>query len=173
MSHQQQREFLLKIRSIFPDKFNNCNVLDIGSLDINGNNRYLFKNYTYTGIDIGPGKNVDIVCRGHEFTTSELFDIVISTECFEHDEFYHLTIPNAAMLTKPNGMLLFTCATSGRLEHGTSINHPESSPYTHYYYKNLTEFDIRNCLDLDRLFSQYAFETNDESNDLYFFGIKR
>jgi hypothetical protein len=42
-------------------------VLDVGSLDINGNNRYLFDNCEYTGLDIGEGPNVDIVMPIHEY----------------------------------------------------------------------------------------------------------
>lgn len=173
MAHKQQQEFLIKIKSMFPERFSGCKVLDIGSLDINGNNRYLFEDYTYIGIDIGIGKNVDIVCRGHEFNSSELFDIVISTECFEHDQYYKETIQNAIRLTKSNGMVLFTCATTGRAEHGTKNKSTYASPYTHDYYKNLTELDMRDCFDPDLVFSDYIFEINNKSFDLYFYGIKR
>ena len=39
--------------------FKNKKVLDIGSLDINGSNRFLFEDCNYLGIDVGEGKNVD------------------------------------------------------------------------------------------------------------------
>lgn len=65
MAHVEQQNYLTSIKNRFPAFFMGVNVLDIGSLDINGNNRYLFTDYTYTGIDIGEGANVDIVCRGH------------------------------------------------------------------------------------------------------------
>ena len=53
MAHQAQRDFFLKVRDKFPDKFQNCYVLDIGSLDINGNNKYLFSgDFLYTGVDV-------------------------------------------------------------------------------------------------------------------------
>ena len=94
--------FMTYVKDKFPKKFVNCRVLDIGSLDINENNRYLFTDYKYIGVDIGAGKNVDIVCRGHEFKDSEGFDIVISAECFEHDEFWKDTIKNCINLTKPD-----------------------------------------------------------------------
>lgn len=173
MAHKEQREFLTKIRDMFPDTFNNCSVLDIGSLDINGNNRYLFSNYTYTGIDIGPGPNVDIVCAGHKFRPDHLFDIVISSECFEHDRFYKETLINAVNLLKSGGMLLFTCATTGRHEHGTSRSAPSSSPFTNDYYKNLTEEDIRQAIDIENIFIEYAFDGNSKMHDLYFYGIKK
>lgn len=179
MAHEQQIEFLTKVKNKFPEMFKNCKVLDIGSLDINGNNRYLFENYTYTGVDIGPGNNVDVVSKGHEYDSDELFDVVVSSECFEHDPFYKETILNAIRLTKPGGIFTFTCATTGRHEHGTTRTGTSwASPHTSNqwgdYYKNLTEQDIREFLDVDSIFSEYQFDTNTTTSfDLYFYGIKK
>ena len=92
MAHLEQRVFLTGLKNKFPERFKNCNVLDVGSLDINGNNRYLFSEYKYIGVDVGPGKNVDVVSKGHEYNSEDLFDIVISSECFEHDMYYAETI---------------------------------------------------------------------------------
>ena len=66
MAHESQISFLLKVKALMAEKFKNCRVLDIGSLDLNGNNRYLFEDYKYLGVDIGYGENVDLVCCGHE-----------------------------------------------------------------------------------------------------------
>ena len=55
MAHQEQINFCKSVKEFMPDFFKGVSVLDIGSLDINGNNRYLFDNYDYTGIDIGEG----------------------------------------------------------------------------------------------------------------------
>lgn len=178
MAHIQQKRFLQHVKSLYPSKFNGCTVLDVGSLNINGTNRYLFENYQYTGIDIGPGSNVDVVCKGHEFTSPTLFDIVLSTECFEHDIHYAATITNCVKLTKPGGLFLFTCASVGRPEHGTSRTQTAwGSPYTDEqwpdYYKNLAEEDVRAVLDFDEAFTEYKFEYNPESADLYFYGVKR
>ena len=178
MAHNEQRHFLLSVKDQFPEQFQNCSVLDIGSLDINGNNRYLFSNYTYIGLDIGEGKNVDIVCRGHKYKSETQFDVVISTECFEHDEFWDLTIENAIKLTKNGGLFLFTCATTGRPEHGTKSTLPNESPFTSQiendYYKNLTEADIRSKIDIKEHFSNFEFKNTEGSHhpDLYFWGIK-
>jgi hypothetical protein len=86
--HPEQCFFVDVVKTAFPEYFVGTRVLDIGSLDINGNNRQFFTNCDYTGIDIGAGKNVDVVARGHEYIADEPFDVVISTECFEHDEFW-------------------------------------------------------------------------------------
>jgi len=179
MAHKEQQNFLISVKNIFPEKFNNCSVLDIGSLDINGNNRYLFSNYKYIGLDIGNGPNVDIVCRGHQYNSEELYDIVISTECFEHDEFWPLTIKNAINLTKSGGLFLFTCATTGRPEHGTRRTNTGESPFTssleNDYYKNLTEQEIRSFIDIEESFLDFKFENTEGSHhpDLYFWGIKK
>lgn len=178
MAHKEQQNFISSVRDKFPKKFNNVRVLDIGSLDINGNNRFIFTNYEYIGIDIGEGNNVDIVCRGHEFKDETGFDVVISTECFEHDEFWKLTIQNAVNLTKSDGIFLFSCATTARPEHGTRRTSPQDSPFTSQiendYYMNLTEADIRSVIDVDIYFSQYEFFARDvPPNDLYFWGIKK
>lgn len=174
MAHTEQVVFCTNVKNKFPEKFKGVSVLDIGSLDINGNNRYLFEDYTYIGVDLGPGRNVDVISRGHEFKSDTLFDVVVSTECFEHDEFYPLTLKNMYELLKPGGMFLFTCATTGRPEHGTRRTSPSDAPFVGDYYKNLTEQDIRDVLNVDELFSEYEFfARSTHPNDLYFWGIKK
>ena len=173
MSHKEQQNFLTYVRDKFPNKFENCRVLDIGSLDINGNNRYLFTNYEYIGLDIGEGNNVDVVCRGHEYNDEKLFDVIVSSECFEHDEYYDLTIKNMYKLLKSGGIFLFTCAAPGRPEHGTTKTCHWSSPFTNDYYKNLSEEDIRKIINVDNLFSEYSFFLRGDVYDLYFCGIKK
>ena len=41
------------------------------------------------------------------------------------------------------------------------------------YYKNLTEFDLHEILNLNNLFSSWDTYYNSESKDLYFIGIKK
>lgn len=182
MAHFEQRVFCTKVKAIHPECFYNVNTLDIGSLDINGSNRYLFTLGNYLGIDVALGNNVDAVSKGHEWSASDkYYDTIISTECFEHDMFYELTLKNIVRMLKPNGMFLFTCATTGREEHGTTRCHAFTSPLTSQikdagwndYYKNLTAKDIRSVLDVDEIFKEYMFEVNDKSHDLYFYGIKK
>lgn len=178
MAHPEQMEFCLKVKRRHSKYFKSVNVLDIGSLDINGNNRYLFTGYgSYTGIDVGEGRNVDVVIRGHEYDTPFRFDTIISTECFEHDMHWQDTIMNAVRLLKSEGLLLFTCATEGRNEHGTTRTTPQDSPFTYSlfndYYMNLTEADIRSIPGFIDSFTTYKFSTNMNTKDLYFFGIKK
>lgn len=178
MAHIQQADFFNRIKKAIPEYFKNVDVLDIGSLDINGNNRHLFENYTYTGVDIGPGPNVDIISNGHEFNPGKQYDVVISSECFEHDKFYPETLNNCIRLTKSGGIFLFTCATTGRAEHGTKKSGSAwASPFSNVewddYYKNLTVDDVLDVIDCENEFVEYSFSNNIESYDLYFWGIKK
>lgn len=180
MAHQEQIDFCTKISQKLREHFIGKKVLDVGSLDINGNNRMYFENCQYIGIDVGEGANVDIVSKGHEFKSEEQFDTIISTECFEHDQYYNLTINNIVHnLLKSKGLFIFTCATTGRLEHGTRRANLGCAPLLQYYddwadyYKNLTENDIREVIDVEANFSEFYFEVNENSSDLYFYGIKK
>ena len=180
MAHIQQQEFCRSIKNKYPNFFKNKFVLDIGSLDINGNNQEYFENCNYLGVDIAFGRNVDIVSKGHELAfPDETFDIIISTECFEHDQFYEKTIKNIYRMLKSGGLLIFTCATTGRPEHGTRRTTPEDAPLLQNdiewsdYYKNLTEQDIRNIFNVENNFSTFEFSTNEISYDLYFYGFKK
>ena len=178
MAHTEQANYFKTIRNRFPGRFNGVDVLDIGSLDINGNNRYLFSNYSYTGVDLGPGNNVDVVSRGHEYKPNKQYDIVISSECFEHDEFWPLTLQNMIDLTKSGGLVLFSCATTGRPEHGTRRTTPQDSPFTskieNDYYKNVTAKMVLHEVDIESQFSQFEFFSRQTwPQDLYFFGFKK
>lgn len=184
MAHKAQVEFCTYVKDINPKWFKDSKVLDVGSLDINGNNRYLFDDSVYTGIDIGEGNNVDEVSLGHEYDApDDTYDVIISTECFEHDMYYEKTISNIIRMLKPGGMFLFSCAAPGRPIHGVSINGVVSSdsPFTSTinnewstYYKNLGISDIKELINLDEVFSDYEIsESNDSHYDLYFWGIKK
>jgi SAM-dependent methyltransferase len=179
MAHPQQIAFCRKIRSFFPEYFRGQRVLDIGSLDVNGNNRYLFEGCEYVGLDLLPGPNVDVACTAHEYTAQKPFDVVISTECLEHDVFYAETLKNAVALLRPGGLLLLTCATTGRPEHGTLRQKPEDAPFLTQidpewanYYKVLTVQDVNECLDPQETFSRFGIEVDGHAKDLYFWGIK-
>ena len=162
------------MKVLHPQLFKGRRVLDIGSLDINGNNRFLFEGGTYTGIDVGEGPNVDIVSLAHEFD-APAFEVIVSTECFEHDAYYAKSIQNIVRLLATGGLFLFTCATTGRPEHGTirSDGGRDAPLMVTDYYKNLTEEDIRKVVDVSSLFEAYRFEIGHSTHDLYFWGLKR
>jgi len=175
MAHIQQFRFINFIRESLPDYFNSKKVLEIGSLNINGSVRTFFKECDYTGIDVANGKDVDIVSNGENYyEKANTFDVIISCECMEHNPMYQKTWLNMLRMLKNDGLLIMTCATFGRPQHGTSLNEPISSPLTiqlgQDYYKNLTRNDFE-IINMDVFFSDYLFETDYSSHDLYFIGI--
>jgi hypothetical protein len=61
--HIQVINFTEYVKSILPDFFKDKTVLDVGSGDINGNNRFLFENCKYEGNDVINASNVTIVSK--------------------------------------------------------------------------------------------------------------
>jgi len=181
-------EYIHRVKYRFPCHFKNVNVLDFGSLDVNGNNRAFFDDITsYMGVDLGEGNNVDVVSLAHEYKSETKFDVVITTELFEHDIFWKQTFLNGFDLLKSGGLYIFTCAGDGRAEHGTIRTRGVDSPFTskiqgwENYYENKTTKDFVNIFDFEKGFNIYSFEygpswdttIGSNSHDLYFFGIKR
>jgi SAM-dependent methyltransferase len=176
MAHLEQRDFIVKIKNKLPHYFTQSKVLEVGSLNINGTIRDFFTDCKYIGIDVSPGVGVDVVCEGQNYNApDDIYDVVCSAECFEHNPYWLETFQNMIRLCKDDGLILFTCATDGRGEHGTSRTAPLDSPLTidmgWDYYRNLNENDFVSQLNFDFYFSEYQFEVNDKSHDLYFWGI--
>lgn len=179
--HDAAKNFTVFVKQILQDYFVNKRVLDVGSGDINGNNRFLFENCEYDGNDVIQANNVTIVSKTKDLAFPDnTFDTIISTECFEHDPEYTETILKIYKMLKPNGLFCFTCASTGREEHGTRRCKPNDSYGTrasledmHDYYKNLTETDLNEAINLNAHFSAWDTYYNSEAKDLYFVGIKK
>lgn len=187
MSHKAQVKFCKQVKRTFPAFFKRKNVVDVGSLDINGSNKRFFSSCRYRGIDLMEGKNVDVVGPAHEklFEITGLakfkngegkyaivpdVDTIISTEALEHDESWPLTLTAMYRCLKSGGLLLITCAGDGREEHGTYEHHAWTSPATNHYYKNISNEMFTSVLNPE-LFSVYHLAQ--VNTDLQFFGIKK
>lgn len=189
MSHKQQVNYVNKIKNKFPDYFKNKKVLGVGTFNVCGTEDVFFDDCDYQGLDLGPGPGVDIVCPAQEYDAPDgSYDVIISCECFEHNPYYKETIENITRLLKPGGFFIFTCATVGRPVHGTkSLEETSKQKYENWktmpnvsrpnwdndYYMNLTEDDIRACINIDEYYSSYEFEVEPNHCDLYFWGIKK
>jgi len=179
--HTEARDFTIFVKKILGDFFINKRVLDVGSGDINGNNNFLFENCEYNGNDVIQANNVTIVSRTKDLTFKDnTFNTIISTECFEHDPQYRESFIKIYSMLKEDGLFCFTCASTGRAEHGTKRTSPRESYGTignltdmSDYYKNLTENDLNDVLPLNDLFSSWNTYYNCNSHDLYFVGIKK
>jgi SAM-dependent methyltransferase len=172
--HPDQLEFVERVRALFPRHFRGARVLEIGSLDINGSVRALFQGGDYLGVDVAPGPGVDRVCRGEDLDAPDAsFDTVISCEVMEHNPRWRETFRNMVRLCRPGGLVVMTCATTGRAEHGTTRSIPGNSPLTvglgQEYYRNLTARDFEQA-GVTAGLAAHAFFENWRKFDLYFVG---
>jgi len=188
--HSEAWDFLLSVKRKHPHMFEGRKVLDCGSLDINGSNRSLFTGCEYDGIDVGEGKNVDIVSLIHEWDLPSMsYETIICTEVFQHDPFFELSLSNMYRLLRSRGLLIFTCATAGRAECGTTHHHPGTNPLgllrgdMRNHYKNITVEDVYRVFKIGHQENKHQrpiswetlFSSHDliiHNHDLYFWGVK-
>ncbi|GAF83980.1 unnamed protein product [marine sediment metagenome] len=147
--HHMQNLFIEKMKEEHPEYFENVKVLDVGSLDVNGNNSMFFKNSEYTGIDVIKGANVDIISPLHLWKTKRRFDTIISTSALEHDMYIIKTITRIYELLKPGGWLFIVACRSWRA-HGTKNNGPDNAGNSQIendnwcnYYANVKVKDLK------------------------------
>ena len=88
-------------------------------------------------LDIEAGPGVTIVADARTWRPepgSELYDLVISTECLEHVEGWTSVIATAAAALKVGGWFVGTCASIGRGPHGAT---GAPSPAKGEWYRNV------------------------------------
>jgi SAM-dependent methyltransferase len=94
-------------------------VLDVGSMDVGGGNyRILFEDrFTYTGLDIAEGKNVDIVSEDpYSWPVQDgAFDVVVSGQCLEHIEAPWLWMKEINRVCKKGGIAIIIAPWSWRI----------------------------------------------------------
>ncbi len=178
MAHPQQQEFLQEVFKIFLSD-RPIKILDLGSLDINGGiRRNLPRNWDYTGVDLEIGPNVDLVAEAQLLDLSSgQFDICMASELFEHTPYWKEIFAQMNRLTKEGGVVVFTCAGVGRLEHGTTrSDNGFSSPFTvskgDEYYRNVALRDAKNSVAVKYWFSDFGFFEETSTKDLYFAGLR-
>lgn len=96
-------------------------VLDVGSYNVNGCYREIFESrgFTYKGLDMEPGPNVDIVtAKPYQWDEigNDRFDAVVSGQALEHIEFFWVTVAEMIRVTKEGGLICII-APNGFEEH--------------------------------------------------------
>lgn len=178
MTHPHQQEFVKNVKLLHPAFFKGKRVLEFGSRNVNGSIRDEFIDCEYIGVDTTDGVDVDIICYAHKYKTTpvrfESFDVVCSTEMFEHDPYAHKSVGNMLKQLRPGGLLFMTCAGVGRAEHGTKRMGQEYYGPDADFYRNVTMKDFSRWSGAyDNAFSSSYIEHNPGPRDLYFWGIKR
>ena len=184
---QSQSEFkwMNELHDKFPEKYQGADVLDVGSANLNGNYRPFFSRWganKYTGIDVLPFNNVDIVSPVHLYNPDKQYDIVFSASQLEHDMYWKKTLLKFIELCKSGGMIIISawCALDF---HGTKEEQPLTSltsnldnEWAHYYENRLVK-DIQKVWTkklLKKTFSDYFLGMNphDDGNVVFWGGKK-
>jgi len=87
------------------DPMSSLKILDAGSYNVNGSYKSLFKNWQYSGLDVEPGPNVDIVVNGYDWGINEEYDVVISGQALEHVEDMSKFMKAIYLAVKPGGLV--------------------------------------------------------------------
>ena len=107
----------------------NLKILDVGSLDESGENNYrnIFNeiNWSYTGLDIEFGPNVDFIVTDiyNWFEIADnSYDVIISGQFFEHLEYFWLTMSQIERVLKPGGLICIIVPSAGHKHGGDMLN---------------------------------------------------
>lgn len=118
-------------------------ILDIGGRNVNGTPKDLFPFSRYTVLDVRAGENVDIVADAATWEPDKWWDLILSTECFEHTPEYPAICQTAYKACKPGGRIVITCAGPGRAPHSAFV---EAELQPGEYYGNVGPTDLSNAL---------------------------
>lgn len=108
-------------------------ILDVGGQNVNGSVHDYFPYSTIKTLDL---ENADIIADATTWEPTELFDIVIATEVFEHVQDWRAVIKTMASALDPIGVGIFiaTCASTNRPAHGAT---GAPMPAAGEWYKNV------------------------------------
>lgn len=127
--HKNSRSKMKWFKKTYLNTSNKLDILDVGSLDNKGNYNYsdIFdeENWTYTGLDIKGGNNVDIVVTDiyNWFEIEDnSYDVIISGQFFEHLEFFWLTMSQIERVLRPGGYVCIIAPSSGPRHGGDMLN---------------------------------------------------
>ena len=102
--------------SAFTSSESQITVVEIGSQDVNGTLRDVCpSNFKYVGLDFVKAKNVDIVLQDPYKLPldNDSIDIIVTSSCFEHSEFFWLVYLEILRILKPKGLLYINAPSRG------------------------------------------------------------
>lgn len=140
--HAQAMEWVGQYRTL-----EDLAVLDIGGRDLNGSTRIFFPNAKpYHVLDILPGDGVDFIEDAADWRPKDgrKYDLVLSTETFEHAKRWPEICQTAYDVLRPGGWFIFTCAGPGRPSHSGHAAVWELAPGE--FYENVSPEQISEVL---------------------------
>lgn len=122
--HKSSYSKMIWFKNSFLSDKKHIKILDVGSLDKNGDYNYksIFNepDWEYTGLDIEDGNNVDIVVEDiydWEGIDDNTYDVVISGQFFEHIKLIWKVMSEIKRVLKPGGYVCIITPSAGP-DHG-------------------------------------------------------
>jgi hypothetical protein len=125
--HKSSLKEMNKFFTKYPDPKKFYRILDIGSLRVKRQSTYydlLAKHpqisCSYTGVDLVPGANVDIVIKEKDFLSLEIkhrYNMIISGQTLEHVENHFMFMMSLISVADPEGCLICLIAPGTGPEH--------------------------------------------------------
>jgi SAM-dependent methyltransferase len=94
----------------------NLTIVDVGAQDVWGSLRSVAPpNNKYIGVDFVKAKGIDVVITDPYSLPfeDESVDVVVSSSCFEHSEFFWLLFNEILRILKPTGLLYINVPSNG------------------------------------------------------------
>jgi SAM-dependent methyltransferase len=94
----------------------NLRIVDIGAQDVNGSLRSVVTpGNQYIGVDFVDGKGVDVILDDPYVLPfgTESVDVVVSSSCFEHSQFFWLLYMEILRVLKPSGLFYLNAPSNG------------------------------------------------------------
>lgn len=116
--HDTAMQFGEMFFKTYAENAKNLVVIDIGSQDVNGSLKSVVpENNEYIGVDFVHGKGVDVVLDDPYTLPFEdnSVDIVLSSSCLEHSEFFWLLFLEMMRILKPSGLLYLNVPSNGNV----------------------------------------------------------
>jgi SAM-dependent methyltransferase len=120
-------------------------IAEVGAMDINGSvYDYISMFYpdTYLGVDIRPGRRVNMILDAADLPSAGSFDLVISTECLDHCEDWKAAMTGMVTALKPDGILMLTTRSEG------FPYHPHPGDYWRFSIEDVTLIAGRSGLEV-------------------------
>jgi SAM-dependent methyltransferase len=114
--HDTAMEYGAEFFNVYLKNAKDLTIIDIGSQDINGSLRSVAPpNNKYIGIDFLKAKGVDVVITDQYSLPfdNESVDVIVSSSCFEHSEFFWLLFNEGLRILKPTGLMYINAPSNG------------------------------------------------------------
>ena len=117
--HQSSYDKMLRFKSEFLSDQDKLSIYDLGSQDVNGSYKPIFthENWSYTGLDMASGANVDIVLEkpySWQEIRSSSVDVLVSGQAFEHIEFFWISMLEVFRVLRPGGLCCLVAPSAGQ-----------------------------------------------------------